>query len=244
MYEDRKQGAEEEFSTRLVEMEAELVAKKEALEQEIAETKTAWNEEKERTESEIADAKVQLKKEREREEADHLYERNRTRKLEEHDYLERKTAQERELEEKKKAVEEDLAAREARIAEREATVDQLQARVDGFSTELENEVKRARAEVTAQLKAEADHKVQAIETERQWESKVAEERSQHLKDTIAALEKQKGELQKDLAAAYKQLQTLADKSIQGASLSHSFESVHQIALERARRDRKQKRIAL
>ena len=240
LYDERKRGAEEEFTKRLTEMETELGLKKEALEQQIAETKVSWEEEKARTEKEIADEKAAREKESKREQADFVYDRDRSRKLEEHDYLQRKAAQERELEEKKKAVEADLVAREACIAEREAAVDQLQARVDGFSKELEAEVKRTRAEVTAQLKAEADHKVQALELERQWETKVAEERVQHLKQTITGLEKQKDELQKDLATAYKQLQALADKSIQGASLSHAYESVHQIALEQARRDRKDK----
>ena len=240
LYDERKQGAEEEFSNRLAAMEAELVAKREALEQAITQTKASWEEEKARTEKEIADEKAAREKERKREEADFVYDRDRGRKLEEHDYLERKAAQERELEEKKKAAEDDLAIREARVAERETTVDQLQAQVDGFPKELDAEVKRARAEVTAQLKTEADHKLQAVELERQWEMRVADERVQHLKDTIASLEKQKDELQKDLAAAYKQLQTLADKSIQGASMSHAYESVHEIALEQARRDRKKK----
>ena len=240
LYDERKQGAEEEFSSRLAAMEAELVAKKEALEEQIAQTKAAWEDEKARAEKEIADEKALREKECTREEADYTYDRDRSRKIEEHNYLERKATLDRELEEKKKAVEDDLAIRETRIAEREAVVDQLQAHVDHFPKELEAEVKRGRAEVTAQLTAEANHKLQAVELERQWEKKVAEERVDHLKETIAGLEKQKDGLQRDLAAAYKQLQGMADKSIQGASLSHAYESVHQIALEQARRDRKDK----
>lgn len=225
VYAEREREAQATFELQVAEFEGEFAEKRQALETEIAAARAEWKAERERAESELKEAAELRDKERTREEEDYLYERNRTRKLEEHDYEQRRTAQERELEQQRIAVESDLAAREALVAERETVVDQLQRRVDGFPEELEGELARLRTAITGELTASWERKLEHLQLERQWEQRVATERATHLEGTIAELKAQNESQKKDLATAQKQLQSLADKSIEGTSLLR-LESLH------------------
>jgi hypothetical protein len=131
-YEEQVKGVEEEFEAGLAQLEKEYgektkelreryEAEKATLEKEIAETRQAWEEEKQRR-----------KLEWEREEEEYLYLRDKRRKQEEDEYHAKKSALEKELEERREKVTRELNEREAAISAREEELDNLRRQVEQF----------------------------------------------------------------------------------------------------------------
>jgi len=260
---ERSEQVEKEFSSRLAEiettwknrlaelegthadrkaaLEGEFAQKKETLVKEMEATRLAWKAEQERVRKETAEDKAELEKQRKREEAEYTYTRDRTRKLEEDEYAETKAAQEKALKEQKETAEREFSEREIRVSQREDELENLRGTVDSFPKQLAGEVDKARKETTAALVRDHKQEMASAELERSWEKKVYEERIKHLDSTISSQEAKITELKQDLGSAVSKVQQIADKAVEGASLTRAFQSVNQIALEQARRpDQKSK----
>jgi chromosome segregation ATPase len=246
VYDQRRNEVEAMFSARTAEMEKAHAARKQAQEEEssarkellaaeIDQTKAAWKQDQEAVKKALAEEKAQLKKEREREEAEYVYERDRARKIEEHQYLEKKTALEKQLKETKESTLKDLTERESAVAARETELDELNVRVEKFPATLQKEIEAAKKELKAVMDKEAQHQAALAAMERDWERKMHEQNVQRMEEILAGKEKQIAELQAQLTAALKNVQSIADKAVEGASHSRAFQSVNQIALEQARR---------
>jgi len=256
-YEERRAAAEAALAQRVAELEGEHAARSAALdeehrrkaqaletdlgqrraklEEEIRRTREGWEAERARTGKELAEQAEQRAREREREEAEYVYARDRARARDEDAYEERKVAVERELKERVETVEKELAARQAALASQEQELADLRRRVAGVPEQLEQAVARAREEGREAVLAEMNRRAELAALEREWERKVYEERIRHLEENLAGREEKLAELKADLAAALKQVQQLAEKTVEGASLTRAFQSVNQIALEQARR---------
>ncbi len=245
-YEERKQKAESEFASLVTAQEIqhkdkaqnldrEFNLRKDALVKEIDEIRTKWKEEQERTVKLIKEQKEQEKKDREREEAEYVYERDRARKLEEDAYVEKRVAQEKELAAKKQNVEKDLTERVSAMAARETELKQLKVQVEQFPATLKAEVDKVRQQTTEALGKEMRQKEALLNVERDWERKMYEQKIQHLELLVASREKQLESLQVELSNAQAQVNDVAKKAIEGASLSKAYQSVNKIALEQARR---------
>lgn len=231
----RSATLEEEHRRRAQGLEADFAQRRAKLEEEMRRTREAWDVERARTGKELAELAEQRTKEREREEAEFAYARDRARARDEDAYHERKVAVERELKERVEAVERDLAARQAAMAGHEQELADLRRRVGDLPAQLEQATARARDEGRESVLAEMNRKAELSALEREWERKVHEERIRHLEENLAGREEKLTELKADLTAALKQVQQLAEKTVEGASLTRAFQSVNQIALEQARR---------
>lgn len=244
-YEERKSEAETAYKSMLEEMRveledkrstaiAELEEQKENLDKAIQDQRTKWLEEKAGEKKARDEEKAQLAKEREREEAEYLYERDRARKLEQNEYEERKALQEKTLKETKEQAEKELSSREAALKDREQKIEQLESQVAAFPKQLEDSVSRVKKELTGQLteKAENDARLKAVESE--WEKRMLAQRIEHLEQVIKSQESKIAGLGEELKGAQMQVNEVAKKAIEGASLNRAFQSVNDIALEQAK----------
>ena len=245
-YEERSHAAEEAYQARLAELETSCERRSEELEASYRERKTAideettkaravWEEEKTREKKARDEAAAALKKEREREQAEYCYERDRSRKLEEHAYEERREALEKELQVLKESTLKQIAEREAAVQAKEGALEALRAEAKAFPEQLQSEVEKTRRETAAAVKKEWEQKAQLAAMERAWEGKMAAQRIEHLEALIAAQEQKLEQLRTELAGAQVQVNEIAKKAIEGASLTKAFQSVNQIALEQARK---------
>ena len=223
-YEERSEQADTEFAMKIEEMEksgaqrvesvqAEYEGKKRSLARQTEELRASWEEET-----------AAVAKTREREEAEYLYQRDRTRKLEEDDYQDKKVMLERELERREegvKAAEDELAS--------------LRKEVEAFPKRMEKELEKARQEAVSGARTELDGVARVADVERNWEKKVLDEKIVHLSAIVETRDKEMDQLKSDLATAQQRVQLIADKAVEGASLSRAYQSVNKIALEQARK---------
>ena len=214
---------EASYSQKTEELERAFNARQAELEQEMEEKRTLWKIEEEET-----------VKGREKEQAEYEYERDRGRRLEEDAYAEKQTAAEKELRSLREEVEKELSERETAIQAREEEFQRMAAEIEGFPARLDTAVQSAREEVTAELGKEMEHKASLTSLEREWEGKSLEQTIGHLKEVNRSLEAKIQDLTTELVEARKQVNVIAEKAIEGASITKAFESVNQIALEQAR----------
>jgi len=249
-YDERRETVEREFAARMAELEANyqsrgdeletsFAQRKDAVDKEMAETRTAWKLEQERARKEDGEQKAETKKTRQREEAEYAYARDRGRRLEEDKYEEEKATREKELTERVAGAEKELTEREAAVEAQEKELTELQARVDGFPKTLDKELERVGKEVSAAVKKEMEQAAKLAAVEHGWEKKILQEKVAHLEGIVAAQDSKVEELKAELGVARKQVQQIADKAVEGASLGRAFQSVNKIALEQARKPKEE-----
>ena len=240
LYEERRAEAEAHFIARTAQMRAELTEERASLQVEIAQIRRQW-------ETDRAEAKAQrqreaehLVREREREQADYLYERDMTRKREEDDHAQRRATQERELAQERERVERDLAEREARIDEREQELRRLTERAASFPEEIEAIASRVEEETTEAVEREYEAKLQLARKEQEWEARMLTQSIGHLRETIEDLQAKIEEQKREISASGARVQHIAERAVEGASMSRAYSSLNDLAMEQARRPERQK----
>jgi chromosome segregation ATPase len=232
---EKRGSLEEELEARRLELESSLEAKESSFSQELEARRAAWKAERSRTERELAEEAEQREKERAREEAEYTYERDRRRKRDEHQYEEHKAAREKELAEKLEAADKDLAERTAAVQGREGEFEELRRQVEAFPKRLSDEVEAAKAAAEEAVRREAAHRAELVAVKHEWSIKVFKEKIEHLEENVAARDIKLDELKAQLNAAFLQMQKIAEKTVEGASMRRAFSSVNEIAIEQARR---------
>ncbi len=226
-YASRSTDLEEGYVQRLEELERVYTERKNQLEQEIEDTRAQWK-------TEVDDTK----KAREREQAEYEYNRDRSRRLEEDEYAEQRAVTERELRSLREEAEKDIAARVEEIELREEEFARMASEIEEFPQRLQAAVDVARSEAIAELEKEMGHKAALVDVEREWEKKALEQTIANLREVNGSLEKKIMSLSKDLSDARKQLNVIAEKAVEGTSISRAFESVNQITHNQARMSEK------
>jgi len=221
-YAEEKARLEGEFSSRTRELEETHARKAEDLERAHAERRA-------QLESEIAEKRArwegekdQAAREREREEAEYQYNKERGRRLEKEEHADRKAALEKELRRLKEETERELAEREAALRAREGEPERLAAEVAAFPERLEKAVREAREEAQTQAIKELEHQAELGQLERDWERKSLEQTIAHLQEVNRALEKKLAEQMAELREARKQVNAIAEKAVEGASLARAL----------------------
>ena len=208
---------EEEHARRTEELEREYSERKGELEREISDTRAQW-------EAEIEETKLARK----REESEYEYNRDRSRRLEEDEFAEKRASLERELLSMREEAEKDIASRVEEIEEKEEEFERMRQEIEGFPQRLDAAAENARAEAIAELSKEMEHKTELLNVEREWEKKALEQTIDHLREVNGSLEKKILSLTKDLSDARKQLNLIAEKAVEGTSITKAFESVNQL----------------
>ena len=227
-YASRSSGLEEGHAQRSEELERSYAERKSQLEQEIEDTRAQRKLEADDT-----------KKACDREQVEYEYSRDRSRRLEEDEYAEQRAVTERELRLLREEAEKDISSRKEEIELGEEEFARMAAEIEGFPQRLEAVVQGARAEATAEAKKEVEHKAALADVEREWEKKALEQTIAHLREVNGSAEKKILSLSQELSDARKQLNVIAEKAVEGASISKAFESVNQIARNQTRTLEKQ-----
>lgn len=215
------------YSQKAEELERAFNARQAELEQETREARARWEAEEEET-----------AKRREKERAEYEYEQDRSRRLEEDAYAEKRSAVEKELRSLREEAEKEISERETAIQVKEEEFQRMSAEIGGFSERLEAAVLKAREESITDLRTKMEHQTSLSGVEREWERKSMEQTISHLKEVNESLEDKIHGLTAELGEARKQVNVIAGKAIEGASIAKAFESVNQIALEQARKPEK------
>ena len=184
------------------------------LDREIAEARAAWaRAEAERAQAE-ADHREAVSRERAQAEADYAYELDRKRKVASDGHEGRRRALERELGEARAAKEKEWGAREAALAAAAATIEALRPEVAGYEAAIEEATKKARERGIAAVSRDAKHEAELLAREVAANLEVYELKIKALDETIVQQAAEIDGLNKQLAEALAQAQTLAHKAMQ------------------------------
>jgi hypothetical protein len=215
---DRTRELEAAFARTSEELERAHAERRAQLEGELAEQRARWEREKEET-----------VREREREEAEYQYERERSRRLAETEHAERKAALEKELRQLREKHEAGWAEREAALRAREQEVARMTAEVAAFPARLERAVEEAREDARARAVEELEHQAALAQVERDWEKRSLEQTIAHLQAANQALEKKLSDQAAELREARKQVNAIAEKAVEGASVARLLSAGGQTA---------------
>ncbi len=210
-YDEERRRLEQAHQERMRELETEASHRRAELEREIEESRARWDREQQ-----------EAQRSRQQEEEEYRYNRDRARRQEEQDHEEKRAALERQLKQMQQAAEEDIARRRSEIAAREEELEQKTAEIEAFPQRLEEAVQRARDEVRAEMERQAEHERALAQVERDWERKSFEQTIAHLESVNRGLEKKVQELTQDLRETRKQLNSIAERAVEGVSLAKSF----------------------
>lgn len=203
---------EQEQQKSLFEEDSNL--KLENLEKTIAETKKTWAKETEEFQTIVAERKANLEKRRAKELADYKYDLERTYKIGEDDYKERKKLLLRDLAEKEQQKEKDWAKREKVLADNKTDFDKYKTKVDGFDKELEEETKKAKDKAIKEASRKAKVEMELYEKEIEGKRAIAELQISELGDTIERQREHIIQLNDELKTALEQVKALSLKALE------------------------------
>jgi len=194
--------------------ETEVEQKLQALDNEIAESKTAWQKEQNEYEAKIKERQEKLKKERVQKEADYKYEIERKRKIELDQYEEQKRALERRLSDESEELEITWEKREKVMTERSEELENYRALVKTYPKELEDGIQRAKDEAIKEVHQKAHLEAQLFNKEVEANKEVYELKIKSFEEIIGKQSKQIEDLSIQLQAAIKQTQELTVKTVE------------------------------
>ncbi len=189
----------------------EIYETREAFEEEMAKKKAAWKEE-------IAISS----KTREREEETYAYDLALKRKKDKDLYEEKKQQMEKALEEKVRQTTQSLEVREAQLSEKEKEVEMLREQVAHFPEKLQELTDRTKAETEALVKGQYQFEIQLSQKEFEGEKRLYEQKVASLLDKIKEQESLIKTLTARVDQSGKQVQDIAVKAVEGASSVKAF----------------------
>ena len=215
--EEKKRAFEEEMDQKEKELQEKILAQKTTFENEMEKKRLEWEQEKKAKAQQLKEEKEATDKKRKREEEEYKYNLDHTRKKEQDVYALKKEVQERELAEKKSAFEKEIAEREKAVAEVEEELKSLRKQVEQFPKELEKAVKETEARITQTLetKYKFEKELQAKDTE--GKLKLGEQAVKTLQDKIKEQEILIKQLAQKADGSEKTVKDIAMKAIESTS---------------------------
>ncbi len=218
----------------------ELNARQEALDHELQEARQAWKKEQELHDDAVAQRDSHYEVTQERDATEHEYSLQLERQLAQEEYEQEKKQRYQELAEIKSSQEKQWEEREKAIAEQEKAHREAKEKVAVFEANLEQKKKEGQEEGyrigVYQAKVRHDLREKEIEGEKRNYAL----RIQGLEQTIQLQEARLQSLGQQLDSALKQVQDLAVKAIEGTSNRNSFDALKEIAIEQAKNQQKGK----
>ncbi|MEM8829052.1 MAG: hypothetical protein AAGE96_06815 [Cyanobacteria bacterium P01_G01_bin.19] len=195
-------------------LKAKTAQEKEAIEQEILQTRKHWKKEQQEFDNRVREAQEILVKQREEEQADYQYELERQRTIEHDEYEENKRLQSRELADKDALKNKDWAEREKYLSENKKEFIKNKEQIDGFEVKLKEEA--AKAKGAAIKNADNKYKVEAELQEKEWSATKTgyELKIESLSVVIEKQTQQIAEITTQLQEANTQAQNLAIQAFQ------------------------------
>jgi hypothetical protein len=221
--------------TRKAAMERELQEERDALQREIDETRTQWEQERKQREGENKERDLAEAKRREREKAEYVYAFTREQQQARDAFADQNTAQEKELSEKKAAFEKDFAQRDQALKASEQELASLRIRVDSFPKELDAAVAKAVKDVTARLTQESASREELLKREHLGEKNVLTTRIASLDHTVQEQSQRLTALLAQAEKAYAQVQEIAVRAVEGSGAAKQLAGLQQLLAEQQRK---------
>ena len=196
------------------EFEADVETKVAAFETEMTQKRQQWKKEQEEFERARKERDEQVKKERAREEEEYIYSVKLTRKKDEDDYVTRKAALEKILEEKRTSLEKSWSERESALVAREQELANLRDRAEAFPAELEKSAKEAEARIAAKLITEHQFEKQILTKESEADRRLKEQMIASLEAKIQNQEELIHQLSRKADEAGLSVQNIAMKALE------------------------------
>lgn len=166
--------------------------------------------------------KTKVKKEHEREEEVYAYKTNLERQKDSDAYIAKKTALESELANRKAAFEQEWTTRTAEISAREQELKELREQVTNFPGSLQKAIDEVKVQTEQRLLTQHGHESQLKAKEYDGELKLLKQMVASLESTIEQKNQQLTLLTEKANRATGQVQEIAMKAIEGASISRQF----------------------
>ena len=199
--------------------ETEMEQKRDVFEETMADAKLAWKKEQDELERGRKEREEQNKKARQREEEEYAYNLQLERKKDQDAYAERKSIQEKELEQKRQELEKSWSERESALAAREQELASLRQRVEAFPHELDQAVVAAEQAITDKLEFKYSYEAQMLAKENEGEKKLSQQIIASLQAKIKEQDEHIRQLTQKANEAGLQVQNIAVKAIEGASVA-------------------------
>lgn len=205
-----------------VEFEAYMLAEKEEFEREKAEKEADWKKKLVYIEQNFKEEKESLAKERKRDEEEYAYRLAHDRTKEKDSYEQKQALLEKELNEKRQALEVEFAEREKVLSDQELELKELREKVNAFPEILKREVSQSEKQVVREIELKHKYESQLREGEVAGEKKLGLQMIAALEAEIKEKERQIDHLTQKTGQASAQVQDIALKAIEGASLSRNL----------------------
>jgi hypothetical protein len=199
--------------------------KKRNIEQEMKAIKEQWEKEQRDHELVVKERDERLKREREREQEEYSYVLSMKRKKEKDTHEEEKTLMQRQLALEKDLKMKDIKEREQALKQQEEELLELREKVKDYPVDLSKTIDKVRQETKTQVERELRQNAELQQREIEGDKKVYELKIKNLEDTMLKQAMQIEGLSKQLDTSSKQVITIANKAIEGASgykVSSSF----------------------
>lgn len=197
--------------------DADISKKKEDFDNEMFESKAAWDKERKAYEINKKEEQERLQKERKREEDDFRYNLVMTRKKDSDIYNATKEALEKELTERKIAFDKEITEREKNLSASEQELETLRIESTGFATKLNEAVQQAEERLTISLQRENDFERKLLLKENEGLMRLKEQTIGTLQQRIKELEDMLKQQQSKADASDKNVKDIAIKAIESSS---------------------------
>jgi hypothetical protein len=216
-------------------MEQDLAAAKEQLEQEVEQTRAAWEVETKQHEAEAKERDAAEQKRREREKEEYRYSFAREQQQAKDQFADEMANAHKQLDERKALAEKQLGDREQAIKDREEELAALRQKVDAFPAGLETAVAKAVKETTARLQQEAAAREQLLKQEFEGQKNVQSTRIASLEQQVKEQAERMAKLLGQSEKAYAQVQEIAVRAIEGSGSAKQLAQLQQLLAEQARK---------
>lgn len=202
------------------EVQQELDAERMKLEAEIANTREIWKREKDTHNESLKQEKADIALQRKREEEEYNYTTNQRRRAEEDEFRARLLAEEKSLEERKKAFEREYADREKILKEAEVELSQLRELSESLSGKIEEAETRAIAVTEERLNREHRFEFDLAKKETEGQLKLKDQQIELLQQKISEMELQLKEAGVKVANSEETVKDIAFRAIESSTLSY------------------------
>jgi hypothetical protein len=200
------------------EFELEIKNKKEEFDEEMEETKKSWRKKKEEMEKEYKELQQINETRKRREEEEYNYNLQLARKKDQDTYEERMGNLEKDLLDKKIKFEKESSEREKLLSEKEKEFEDLQQQVTMFPDKINEVIGKTEEKTRNEMEKKFNYDINLASREQEGEMKLKQQIIESLKNRINEQDKLIDELTKKASVANSQVQSIALKAVEGASL--------------------------
>ena len=218
-----------------ISFEQEMADKKAALNEEIEKQRAEWAREQKLHDKVEQESEEMEKKRRKREKDEYEYAFKREQQLAKDAFDDEKARNAKEIENRKREMEKDLAEREAAVSASEEELAMLREQAQGIQGRIEQAVNAAVKETAEKMKQEAKNAQDMLKKEFDGERNVLNARIENYEKTVKEQGEQILRLAQQAEDAYRKVQDIAVKAIEGSSSAGAFSGLQNLISEQSSR---------